>query len=103
MIRKITGSNGMVFAMSDNGDASIDEVIAFLEPFRGMRFRNGASGDVAFRLDNGYICCDSASYHVQYASEVDEQLGEIVNDFFYNSEVEHITEKEWREEHPDRY
>lgn len=103
MIRKITCSNGMVYAVSDNYDASVDEVIAFLEQFRGMRFWNGASGDVAFRLDNGCICCDSASYHAQSAYEVDEELGEIVDDFFYNSEVECITEEEWRTEHPDNY
>jgi hypothetical protein len=26
-----------------------------------------------------------------------------VDDFFYNSEVECITEEEWRTEHPDNY
>lgn len=31
MIRKITCSNGMVFAKSDDYEATVDEVIAFLE------------------------------------------------------------------------
>lgn len=101
MIRKLMCSNGMVFAKADGIEATVDEVIDFLEQFRGLRFWNGASGDVAFRLDNECVCCDSADFHVECASRVDEALGEMVCNFFFTSSIERITEEEWRTRHAD--
>lgn len=96
MIKQFTCSDGSIYAKAEGLDANVDEVIEFLEQFRGMRFWNGAAGDVAFRLDGEVVCCDSADFQIQCASEKDELLGEMICNFFYGSKEESTTEEEWR-------
>lgn len=96
MIRQFICNDGCIYAEADDHDATVDEVIAFLEQFRGKRFWNGAAGDVAFRFDGEVVCCDSADFQIQCACEKDELLGEMIFDFFNGSEQEFITEEEYR-------
>ena len=93
MIRKFICKDGAVFAKSTSFDASVDEVIDFLEQYRGMRFWNGAAGEVVFRLDEGTICCDSADFILERAYMKSEHIGEQVELFFYNQETEIELEK----------
>ena len=96
MIRSFICSNGMVFAASDEEFVLVDDVIAFLEQFRGMSFWNGATGDVAFRFANKTVCCDSKEQQIAEAHEVGEAVGEMVEAFFNSNEAVGF-EEEWRE------
>lgn len=100
MIQKFICTDGTVYAKATGSEATIDEVIEFLEQFRGMRFWNGATGDVAFRLDGNTICCDSHNYNLICAEETDNALPNILNDFF-DSDEEYGKEKEWRKLYDD--
>ena len=93
MIRKFICKDGAVFAKSTSFDASVDEVIDFLEQYRGMRFWNGAAGDVAFRLDGGTICCDSADFTLEQAYTKSKNIGEQLEAFFDGNDVEIGTEE----------
>lgn len=99
MIKQFTCSDGSIYAKAEGFNATVDEVIEFLEQFRGMFFGNGATGDVAFRLDGDTICCDSADFQIQCASEKDELLGEMICEFFYDSKEKSTTEEEQRREY----
>lgn len=100
MIQKFICTDGTVYAKATGSEATIDEVIEFLEQFRGMYFWNGATGDVAFRLDGNTICCDSAEYQVKCAAEKDNTLSEFIREFF-NSDAEYGTEQQWRKLYDD--
>ena len=95
MIQQFHCSNGMVFAAADSYYASVDDVIDFLEQFRGMTFYHGASGDVAFRLDGNTIICESLDAQIQRAYDEGNHVGELVEAFFQSGE-ESTTETEWR-------
>ena len=102
MIRSFICSNGIVFAAADAEFVSVDDVISFLEQFRGMSFWNGATGDVAFRFVNKTICCDSKERQLLEAYEVDGVVGEMVKAFF-ESKAEVAFEEEWRRTDNARY
>ena len=95
MIKKFICDDGTVFAFSTGYDASVDEVIEFLEAYRGKRFWNGATGDVTFRLDGETICCDSKDFQYEQAYEKDEEIEELLVNFM-DSDEESTTESEWR-------
>lgn len=95
MIKKFVCDDGDVFAFSTGYDASVDEVIEFLEAYRGKRFWNGAAGDVAFRLAGDTICCDTEEYQYSQAYEKSEEIEELLADFM-ESDEECTTESEWR-------
>ena len=95
MIKKFICDDGTVFAFSTGYDASVDEVIEFLEAYRGKRFWNGAAGDVTFRLDGETICCDSKEFQYEQAYEKSEEIEELLVDSM-DSDEESTTESEWR-------
>ena len=95
MIKTFICDDGTVFAFSTGYDASVDEVIEFLEAYRGKRFWNGAAGDVTFRLDGETICCDSKDFQYEQAYEKSEEIEELLVDFM-DSDEESTTESEWR-------
>ena len=85
MIRVFNCLDGTMFASSDKHEATVDEVIAFLEQHRGKRFWNGATDDVSFRADNATVSCDGLLFFTeQYDDYYDGQLSE----FFLFSESE---------------
>ena len=101
MIKQFICNDGSIYAKADGYEATVDEVIEFLEQFRGMLFWNGAAGDVAFRLNGNVVCCDHADFQIECAREKNELLAEMVRDFFYASEEEYATEQEWRKEYDE--
>ena len=83
MLKRFFCKDGTVFARSTSSDASVDEIIDFLEAYRGMRFWNGAAGNIAFRVVDGVVCCDSEEYTVTQAYIKSQTIGEQVEDLFY--------------------
>lgn len=53
---------GIVYATSDEWEATVDEVIAFLEKHRGKKFWNGATGEVSFRADDKCVSTDELDF-----------------------------------------
>jgi hypothetical protein len=98
MIRQFVCNDGSVYAKADGYEATVDEVIEFLKQFRGKLFWNGAAGDVAFRLDDGIVCCDHTDFLIECAEEKDEALAEMIGYFFYNTDEEYATEENWRKD-----
>lgn len=69
MIQKFLCADGTVFGIPDDDNVLVDEVIAFLEPYRGKRFWNGATGNFAFRLEDGTVYCDDKDWQIEYAND----------------------------------
>ena len=96
MIKQFFCKDGSIYAKAEGNEVTVDELIEFLEQFRGKLFWNGASGDVAFRIEGNIVCCDSADFNIQHAYEKDDFLGEMICTFLYCSDEESVIEEEWR-------
>ena len=83
MIRVFYCLDGTVFASANNHEATVDEVIAFLEQHRGKKFWNGAAGDTSFRVDDTLVSCDGL---LTFTENYDDYYGEQISDFFLFSE-----------------
>ena len=95
MFQKFTSNKGNIYAMSTDYVTSVDEMIAFLEQYRGMKFFVGATEDLALIISDGYVSCESFSYMRSQADEENKHLEEMICDFFCSGE-EYGTEEEWR-------
>ena len=100
MIQKFTCTDGTVFVVPVGDEILVDEVIALLEPFRGKRFWNGATEDLAFRLEDDTIYCDSKVIRIAWAYEKDGLIGKLL-ELFLASDDEYGTEEEWIEVYRD--
>ncbi len=61
-------------------DLTVDEVIDFLKPYRGMKFRNSATEDTSFCVKDGVVYCDQLDYWTGYFEG--EVYGGIIEDWF---------------------
>jgi hypothetical protein len=100
MIQKFTCTDGTVFVVPVGDKILVDEVIALLEPFRGKRFWNGATEDLAFRLEDDTIYCDSKLFQIECAYEKDGLIGKLL-ELFLASDDEYGTEEDWLERYED--
>lgn len=85
-MKQFIHESGAVFATPSSMCPSVDEVIKFLEQFRGKRFLNGAAGEVAFYVDGDNVVCDTESYVIEHAGDISEELADQVSACFDSDE-----------------
>ena len=78
MIKKYVCKDGTVYANADEWMVDVDELIEFLEPFRGKKFYNGAVENLGFRVNAEQIWCDEMDYILGKID--DEELCEEIYD-----------------------
>jgi hypothetical protein len=94
MFQKFISKKGTSFILAPCS-MTVDELIGFLEQYRGLQFFMGAAEDLAFIATDTGISCESFDYLCEWAQEESQHLEEIIRDFFY-SDDEIGTEEEWR-------
>lgn len=95
MMQKFTCVDGTVYAIPEDQYILVDELIDFLEPYRGKLFWNGATEQFSFRVDEDMVVCDEQNFQLGCVSEDDEELFEAI-ELFLESGNEYGTEEEWR-------
>lgn len=95
MFQKFTSKKGNVYVKSTDYITTVDEMIAFLEQYRGMQFYVGATEHLAFLISNGFVSCDDCSYVMSRAYEESMHLEEMLCDFF-DTDDECGAEEDWR-------
>ncbi len=75
--------DGPIFAegKSDRRFLTVDEVIEFLEPFRGLKFYNSATENTSFRVKDGVVACDELDYWTDDIEDLSEAF--CIENFFY--------------------
>ena len=96
MFKKFTSKEGTSYILSTNAGMLVDELITFLEQYRGLKFFMGAAENLAFVATDEGISCESYETLREWATEENEHLWEMMRDFFCYSDDEIGTEVEWR-------
>lgn len=92
-MKQFIHESGVVFATASSMCPSVDEVIKFLEQFRGKRFLNGAAGEVAFYVDGENVICDTENYVIEHAGDISEDLADQVQACFDSDEEPESNQK----------
>lgn len=80
MVKKYVCKDGTVYAGADYY-LPVEELIEFLEQFRGKLFYNGAAESLGFRIDGEHVWCDTLDYILGEIE--DDDLCFEVCDYFY--------------------
>ncbi len=86
MLKILEAVDGTVYASTKGRSQvlTVDEVIEFLEDYRGMEFYNGAAEDTSFRVQHGMVACDRLDF---WTSELeDSEYAERIEDWFDTDE-----------------
>lgn len=78
MFQKFINKKGQIYVLSTDYVTTVDEMIAFLEQYRGMRYYVGAVEDLSFLISDGTVHCDSSSYLISLDSDEDMDWDEIL-------------------------
>ena len=74
MFKKFTSKEGTSYILSTNAGMLVDELITFLEQYRGLKFFMGAAEDLAFVATDEGISCESYETLREWATEENEHL-----------------------------